>query len=168
MKICYKCNIKKPLNDFSIDKDKKYGVRNMCRVCDKKRKIKYLNTENGFLNALYYNMSSRTEKNVNDGKKRGTIQTIDFTFEEFLNLWEKHKLKYGSKCVYTGVDIFCKRTKNQGIRSKSQVSVDRIDNNKTYTKDNIVFCSCHANWVKGQVTIDMCKRILKVYNEIQS
>ena len=167
MKICKKCNIEKLLVDFSIDRDKKHGVRNMCRKCDQERKIKYLSTENGFLNALYNNMSSRTEKHVNNGKKRGTIQTVDFTFEEFLNLWEKHKLKYGSKCIYTGVDIFCKRIKNEGPRPKSQVSADRIDNNKTYTKNNTVFCSCHANWVKGQVTINMCKKILELHNEME-
>ena len=34
-----------------------------------------------------------------------------------------------------------------------------------YTIDNIVFCSSYANWVKGQVTIDMCKKILEIYNE---
>jgi len=164
-KICSKCNIEKPLINFSKDKDKKYGVNSICRMCDQERKKKYLKTENGFLNALYNNMASRREENRM--KKRGTIQTIDFTFEEFLGLWKEHKLKYGAKCIYTGVDIFCKRIKDEEPRPKSQVSVDRIDNNKPYTKDNIVFCSCYANWVKGQVTIDMCKKILEVYNEME-
>jgi hypothetical protein len=164
-KICSKCKIEKQLKDFSIDRDKKYGVRNMCRICDQERKKKYLNTEKGFLNALYNNMSSRTEERVKNNEKRGTVQAVDFTFEEFLQMWEEHKIKYGPKCPYTEVDIFCKRIKNEGSRPKSQVSTDRIDNNIPYTKKNIIFCSSHANWVKGQVTIDMCKKILNLYNE---
>ena len=36
MKTCSKCNIKKPLNQFYKDRDKKDGLRCRCKMCDKK------------------------------------------------------------------------------------------------------------------------------------
>ena len=38
-KICSKCKIKKTLNDFSIDKNTKSGVRSQCKECISKRYI---------------------------------------------------------------------------------------------------------------------------------
>lgn len=165
MKICSTCKIEKPFINFSKDKDKKYGLRGICRDCDGIRKEKNRSTEKGFFIALYGNMISK-QKSKNKGIYRGKVHDVYFTFEELMEMWEKHKLKYGQNCIYTNEPIFHKRDKNN-IRG-NQISIDRLDNNKPYTTDNIVFCSSKANWIKGQVTINMCKKILNLYNETQS
>ena len=165
MKECTRCKLIKPLTGFSKDKDKKYGVRGMCRVCDSIRKEKNLSTEHGFFKAIYCNMVNRKEAS-DKGNSRGKVYAVEFTFEQLMQMWEKHKLKYGQNCIYTGEPIFHKRDKNQ-IRG-NQISIDRLDNNKPYTIDNIVFCSSRANWIKGQISIDMCKKVLEIYNETQS
>jgi acetamidase/formamidase len=36
----------------------------------------------------------------------------------------------------------------------SNLSIDRIDNNKTYSKDNITFCTQNFNHKKGPLTVD--------------
>ena len=110
-------------------------------------------------------MINRKEASDN-GKDKGKVYSVEFTYEQLIDKWNEHKLKHGQNCIYTGEPIFHKRNKNQ-IRG-NQISIDRIDNNKPYTIDNIVFCSSRANWIKGQITIDMCKKVLEVYNETQS
>ena len=158
MKKCTQCFIVKPFSEFSKDCSKKYGIRADCKKCDYIRKSKFLSTENGFLGAVYRNM-------VNRKKSNNKFYEVKFTYKQLIKKWEEHKLKYGQNCIYTGEPIFHKRNKSQ-IRG-NQISIDRIDNNKPYTIDNIVFCSSRANWIKGQVTIQMCKKILEVY-ETQS
>ena len=43
--------------------------------------------------------------------------------------------------------------KNSSIKVKSNMSVDRINSDKGYTKDNIVFCTWEFNDRKGEVSI---------------
>lgn len=161
-KKCNKCLILKPLSEFSKDCFKKNGIRNNCKKCDCIRKSKFLSTESGFLQAIYRNMVSRKEASDN-GKNRGRVYAVEFTYKQLFEKWEKHKLKYGQNCIYTNEPIIHKRNRKQ-IRG-NQISIDRLDNNKPYTIDNIVFCSSRANWIKGQITIDLCKKVLEVYNE---
>jgi hypothetical protein len=161
MKKCTKCLEIQPLSNFSKN-GKKFGIRSNCKKCDYNRKNKFLSTERGFLEAIYRNMINRKEASDN-GSNRGKVYAVEFTFEELINKWNDHKLKYGQNCIYTGEPIFHERNKNQ-IRG-NQISIDRLDNNKPYILDNIVFCSSRANWIKGQITIDMCKKVLEIYNE---
>ena len=58
-KKCKKCNLVKKLIDFSKDASKKFGIRNICRVCDNIRKEKNRSTEKGFFIALYGNMINK-------------------------------------------------------------------------------------------------------------
>ena len=58
----------------------------------------------------------------------------------------------------------------QGPRKKgnpigSNFSIDRLDNDLTYTENNIVFCCGNCNTVKNQVTFKMCERILELKKE---
>ena len=161
-KKCTKCLKVQPLFEFTKDCWKKNGIRSNCKKCDYIRKSKFLSTENGFLQSIYRNMVSRKEAS-DDGKDRGKVYAVEFTYKQLIKKWEEHKLKYGQNCIYTNEPIFHKRNREQ-IRG-NQISIDRLDNNKPYTIDNIVFCSSRANWIKGQITIDFCKKILEVYNE---
>jgi adenine/guanine phosphoribosyltransferase-like PRPP-binding protein len=47
----------------------------------------------------------------------------------------------------------------------SNLSIDRIDNNKTYSKDNITFCTQNFNHKKGQLTLELIKKILEVFKK---
>lgn len=161
-KKCTKCLKVQPLFEFTKDCWKKSGIRSNCKKCDYIRKSKFLSTENGFLQSIYRNMINRKEAS-DGGKDRGKVYAVEFTYKQLIKKWEEHKLKYGQNCIYTNEPIFHKRNREQ-IRG-NQISIDRLDNNKPYTIDNIVFCSSRANWIKGQITIDFCKKILEVYNE---
>ena len=99
MKKCTKCLEIQPLSNFSKN-GKKFGIRSNCKKCDYNRKNKFLSTEKGFLEAIYRNMINRKEASDN-GSNRGKVYAVEFTFEQLMKVWEKHKLKYGQNCIYT-------------------------------------------------------------------
>lgn len=45
-------------------------------------------------------------------------------------------------------------------------SIDRIDNSKGYTKDNIIIVSLKANLFKSYATIDELKRLVEFYDKL--
>jgi hypothetical protein len=75
-----------------------------------------------------------------------------FTKEEFIELWEQHKKDRGYTCHLTGIDIFCKVKRTTDDKDfinmtgfSNAVSVDRLDPNVGYTKENIIFIGNEAN-----------------------
>ena len=89
-----------------------------------------------------------------------------------MELWEKHKKKYGGWiCAYTGQIMTQTRSMNpvgsaqgkaSGIKVKTNMSVDRLDSSKGYTKDNIVFCTWEFNDRKGNVSLEDIRCILNL------
>ena len=47
-------------------------------------------------------------------------------------------------------------------------SIDRIDSNKGYTKDNIIVISFRANCIKNNATVEELEKIYKFYSSLQS
>ena len=160
---CTHCNKIKKESEFhkSNRTNRRKKVRSDCKVCHAKYRKIFLATEGGFMKKLFYSIQERCRK----AQRTSRIFKTDFTKEEFLQMWEDHKKKYGMKCVFTGVIMdFIKSPKQ--VRG-NQVSVDRLDNDLDYTKNNIIFCSSKANFMKASVTIDMCRKIVALYEERQ-
>ena len=160
MKKCSKCKITKNITEFYRRPERKKGeaVRSSCKVCDRIKKEKYYSTEEGFMKKLFASLNDRKVST-----KRNIGHSVDFNKEEFLELWREYKNKYGMTCFYTGVSLDFIKSPYRG----NQVSVDRLDNSKGYSKNNIVFCSARANLLKHSVSIDMCRKILALYEERQ-
>ena len=53
--------------------------------------------------------------------------------------------------------------KKNYVKNPYNFSIDRLDNDVTYQKGNIIFCHSLCNDIKHSVTIKMCERILKLY-----
>lgn len=114
------------------------------------------NTVPGYLKNMFVGLKQKAEK-----------RKIPFhikSFEEFYELFFKHVQKFGMCCEYSGELMTVHRFYKKGINYQN-VSVDRLDNTKGYTRDNIVFTTGAMNKRKSAVTIDDCKNILKVYNK---
>ena len=130
---------------------------------------KYLNSDKGFFMELWQNIKKRSNKNSYYHRHQNRKLTINNGIEgrdHLLELWEKQKkLLGGPYCAYTGVTLTTKRTLGKGYAgsTKTNVSIDRIDSSLPYQEDNIVFCSWEFNDRKAGVTIDDCKKILKVW-----
>jgi len=162
IKKCSKCKITKNVKEFYLRPERKNGkgIRSTCKSCDRTRKSKYYSTEDGFMKKLF---ASTNDRRVSTRRHIG--HSVDFTREEFFEMWKEYKKQYGMFCFYTGIPLNFIKSPEQ-IRG-NQVSVDRIDNSKGYSKNNIIFCSSKANFMKGSVTIDMCSKILALYKKRQ-
>ena len=64
-----------------------------------------------------------------------------------------------------GRKLAVKGAKKRHSTPPDLLSIDRFDTNIGYTKDNIVFCRWDANDIKGSITIELCKTIVKKYYE---
>ena len=83
------------------------------------------------------------------------------TLKDIKELWDKQQ----GKCFYSGLSMNLPLTSN-GFRGKPLInncSVDRIDSNKDYQKDNVVLCCYGANIGKGiwssEEYIKFCKYV---------
>ena len=132
---------------------------------------KYLRSEKGFFKEIWHGIKNRCDKNSGYHKlNKRTVQVNNGirNRDHLLELWEKQKkLLGGPYCIYTGVELTTVKNSGKGYtgRTKTNISVDRIDPSLPYQENNIVFCSWEFNGRKAGVTIVDCKKILKVYEE---
>ena len=132
---------------------------------------KYRKSEKGFFQEMWANLKNSCDKDSSYHKYNNRVVKINNGIrgrDHLLELWEtQKKLLGGPYCIYTGVELTTKKSngRGRGEQTKTNISIDRIDSNLPYQEDNIVFCSWEFNNRKGNVTIDDCKLILKVYKE---
>ena len=145
--------------------DRKTYKRNANR---KVQDLAYLNTEGGFIISKYHDIkkSCKRKQNrpINANKKIELLSQ-----EEFLELWTEHKAKQGMTCGYTGEPLVMQRKPAPKVGRnkvpKNQLSVDCLDPDIGYTKENIVFCSWAFNDRKNAVKIKDCHLIIKKHQE---
>lgn len=89
--------------------------------------------------------------------------TVEITIQD---LWDAF-LKQDRKCALSGIEITLPK---YGKDSKSTASVDRIDSNKGYSKDNIQWVHKNINFMKQEYTqeefIQFCKAVAE-YNKVE-
>jgi hypothetical protein len=182
MIICTQCKIEKPFTEFPKDKHTKNGIRTYCRKCYNittnkarlknkelytERVFKYCNSEIGYLkNKLSQTFSKQNQKRT--GFSTSNKQEIEKHYYEYVK-------KNGKNCYYcfepftfiakkteVGVGRYIKRTKRINLKN---LSFDRLDNNKPYNIDNIIFCCQNCNISKNDVSIKLIKRLYEVITE---
>jgi 5-methylcytosine-specific restriction endonuclease McrA len=178
-KNCSICKKDLPLDEFYLNRDGSYNF--CCTPCDKKRKAtyraenkekialaehKYINTERGYvmevINGVFYRYKKKDARLK--WKPECTKQDI---YDELMLYIQDH----GRHCEY------CKEPwtyiRKMGIRGKgyqkrgptvfTNFSIDRLDSEKTYTPDNLVFCCIGCNNRKNQVRLNDITNILRVW-----
>lgn len=148
-KFCVSCNKTKSITHF-------YPKRRVCKKCKLKQAAEYSSTEEGYIKQLYNSLQSRWTRL---GKHE-----IKITKREFVNLWKQHKQQYGKTCLITGKNMT--HIRNYGLSRKTiatNISVDRLDNDIGYTKENIIFVTTEFNIKKNAVSILECFHILRQY-----
>tara|TARA_R110001583_G_scaffold126913_2_gene278498 strand:- start:231 stop:860 length:630 start_codon:yes stop_codon:yes gene_type:complete len=142
------------------------------RVYKKKQKtnLEYLNTEAGFIIAKYQDMKKSRKRK--QGRLINTDKEIELlSQEEFFTLWEEHKAKHGYNCgYYNDEPIIMQRSapNKNGKRNptpKNLLSVDCLNPEKGYTKENIVFCGWAVNDRKNSIRKKDCHLIIRKYEE---
>jgi|TARA_R110002124_G_C8640914_1_gene488266 hypothetical protein len=122
---------------------------------DEARK-KRLNTERGFMRALW--------QSVKDSGKHNSFKD----FDDFYNHWLEQKKIYGMKCPATGVELTTKvlfNEKGKYKRCETNISKDRILSSMGYSHQNLIFTSWKYNKSKGDFTPEMARAFLKIVEE---
>ena len=150
----YKGRVKKYMKEYN----KEWQLKNSERIGEVK--YKYRSSEKGFIThcigALF------TPSKI---KERGYVPGS--TKEEIKNYFYEYVNKYGRVCFYCLEPWSYIRKKykpgygrtfqtvKQNIKN---LSLDRFDNSKTYSVDNIVFCCTDCNVSKNKISIKLIKR----------
>jgi len=171
-KKCSTCGEVKSLKDYYKTRTRKNG-HSQCKGCERKWLIEYRNTEIGFLKHRYDNMR-RNSKTQKHGRKNKCF----FTFNEFLAAFKKHKSIYGMKSAWgPGIDHLeqhlpitmitqgTKRANGKTPREWSNLSADRLNSNRDYTLQNLIFMRNDENKRKSNSSYEDCKIQIKLYDE---
>ena len=178
-KKCTRCGEVKPSTLFSKDKSKKDNLTVWCKKCSKNGQREWRNTENGYLRERYYSMSGR-ELSKNKWSRKSKCF---FTFDEFLTAFEKHKSIYGMRSAWgpgpdrleehlpmtttqEGKGQLGKKGALKGSkRTASNLSVDRLDTNRDYTLQNIIFIRYDENRRKSDSSYSDCKIQMSLHEQ---
>jgi hypothetical protein len=154
-KKCYKCKTFKPLEEFSKNKSTFDGYQKVCKDCfsnydsvkkSYKKKQNKLKTD---LKTYLRNKTSNLERKCK-------LKNLPFDLDKdyIYNLF----LKQDGKCYFTGIDI----KHNIGCHQYDSISIERLDPNGGYTKNNTVLSSFALNSFKGMMNESEFKNFLNL------
>lgn len=128
-KVCFKCKIEQTVDNFYANKYNRDGLKSECKLC--------------------FNKEINDRKNADPVGRlfksaKGSAKNRGIQFE-----LEKKDILIPLKCPILDIDLYF----NNKMGGNSP-SIDRIDSNLGYTKDNIVICSWRANHIKGDATVN--------------
>jgi hypothetical protein len=159
----YKCKEKKKA--YHKEYLKKWSLKNTKKLSE--IKYKYMNSEKGFVKKCISSMFSPSRI-----KERGLIPIS--TKKEILNYFNQYINKWGRVCFYCFEPWTYKRKKYNVGEGRSfekfkqntkNFSIDRLDNSKTYSLSNIIFCCTDCNSSKNRISIKLIKRLNEIIKE---
>lgn len=159
----YKCE--KVRKKYHKEYFKKWRLKNgkiLSRI-----KHKYMNSEKGFVNKCISSMFTPSKI-----KQRGFVPKC--TKREILNYFNEYINKWGRVCFYCFEPWTYKRKRHnigQGrsfkkfTQNMKNFSIDRLDNDKTYSINNIIFCCTNCNSSKNRISIKLIKRLNEIIRD---
>lgn len=158
--MCNKCNTVKNVNEFSNDCKNSDGLKSICKNCSINYFYNIGSTFEGFIKLLFRDL-------ISNAKKRDIL--VQITIDDI-------KSQYNNQiglCTMTRLKMTWIKHPNESethINNKFNISVDRIESNKGYTKDNIQLVCATVNIIKNKLPLDkfieICKKISKNKNLI--
>ena len=127
-------------------------------------------SEENYLNSKYVSMNKPSATTTGTYRKNRKAIPCKISREELFSEYEKHKKIMKDKFPESDGRLcrYCEKRVTFMIGYKNtNISVDRINNNKDYEIGNIIFCCGKCNDTKNQVTLDLCKNILRVASEVE-
>ena len=135
---------------------KNYRADNKEKVRDMKRKYR-----SNYFNIMKYTDISMSFLSYKIGKMKASTKDVTLTAEELLELIPKDL-----KCPVFGIKFSFGKGNDWKFKQYS-MSVDRIDNNKGYNKDNIVIVSFKANAMKSSATLKELYQVADFYYKLE-
>lgn len=171
--LLYTILTKKSIRKFEINSDSGY------KQCFNCKKIKYMMEFYQHTNAYLIK-----KKNLGDKKIKCVTMTVPTLHSYCKECWyiihslfeakkraDKRGLKFDLEFKDIIVPNYCHILGIQLVRGSdnhdNSPSIDRIDNTKGYTKDNIIIISNRANRIKNDSTTDELEKITLFYKNIK-
>ena len=150
--VCVGCKQLLPQNLFSykIKENPSQGIRDKCKSCSAEKARKERESrKNNWKYKPTLAMVSKSKKRAKKAGMEHTITIDDIVIPEY--------------CPVLGIKL------NIGDRKKhgNAPSIDRIDNLKGYTKENIMIVSNRANMLKNDATLEELIMMGKFYQNLK-
>ena len=138
----------------------------------RRKNFTYANSEHGYLMGVWHALNRGNRQAANPDRKYAKKKTVrtNLTRDLFFKLAYDYKERMGGWISgYTGKPMTMKRA--MGISGPKRhihydnLSVDRLDNEKPYTYENIIFCTWQENNDKGAMPIKLMRRVLEIIEE---
>lgn len=135
MKLCSKCKELKHYKLFGYDGKAVDGLASWCKKCKNNLAKEYNKTKLGLTSRMYYSQRHSCKKRNH--------KMPEYNREEFQNWVLNHHLfeELYNNWVESGYD------------KKLRPSIDRLDDYKSYTFDNIRLCTWHENNLKHYIDV---------------
>jgi hypothetical protein len=159
-KKCTKCGLTKPISDFSERKWYLGKFRPACKACSAKIRREY-NRKNK--EEIVNRLSAEGIKSITFIKRRinwikNKCKTLNIPFDLSIN-----DVVIPEYCPALGIKLEI----NFGGARDNSPSIDRINPNGGYTKDNIVIVSNLANRMKSNATIQQICSLAAFYQKLE-
>lgn len=160
--ICKYCGIEFEKPQSEINRNLKLNRNNFCsRTCVGNNHVNNLGDYKGNVDKILGMKRSCDEytkfryhfRNI---KKR--FKEVNVTIDDLKNQWEKQN----GLCYFTGIELVLS---SYGKIIKNQIytaSLDRIDSNKGYIKNNIRWVSRSINYMKNDMSDDMVYELFEI------
>lgn len=173
MKKCCRCKQEKDFSHFTFLKRSKDGYEHTCRECRKKidvkyrerRKIYYKNNPTPIekTNAYYVKLKTQNpSKNLWKLAKRRSVERgifFDLKIEDIC---------VPTHCPILGIPLTIRPVGLKKYQAyDGSPSIDRIDNSKGYTKENIHVISYKANVIKNYGTLEDHQKIVAYLKKLK-
>lgn len=148
-KICTKCGKEKPLNEFWNTKAIKSGKASACSKCLKEHRQKYRRSMKGLVAAIYDGENGSSKRRSHPKPEYSQADLCEFIFNnpKFYELYDEWVAS--------------------GYKKNKKPSIDRIDDSKHYSLDNIQLVTWRENNVKSHICMmngeydGKCKAIIQ-------
>lgn len=169
-RICTKCGEEKPLEEFSRNKQGKYGRRAFCKECEHKmqnsperlarrNELRKLRRENDEYRLARNLKDTETRHNNEDSIKKALVRAakarakkkgipFDITIEDFI---------LPEKCPLLEIPL----TIGYGSSQENSYSLDKIIPDLGYVKGNVWVISNKANMIKNNASLEELKLLVK-------
>lgn len=163
-KECTECKVDKDIVNFSKMKKGKYGVRSVCKECIAIQAKEYRQRPERLQVVKDYYENNRTEFRIRMNKYR---MTLVGQYHEYLKSAKKRNYEFllsKDDCLsFFNTDCYYCNGKINGL------GIDRIDNDKGYTLDNVVPCCYRCNIMKHTSTQEsFLSHIKQILDNMQS
>ena len=140
LKPCPRCKVMKDRSEFNRDRREKDGCQSYCKDCHRTITIAYNNTLEGFMSRLFGNLSQ-------NAVKRGL--NVEITFNDLIELYHRQN----GRCAITNLEM-THQYGTGGGKFSHNISVDRINSTRHYTRDNIHLVCSIVNQMKWDTPYD--------------